>query len=274
MTLASWKLACSFCSLIAVSLQFSAVVKPETGPPATEAPFELLKRVEELSVLSIQRWGPEVQFKRLSFWLKQVDAKKESFELEYLLVGSTAKRKMRGRREDILTFPEAETFWIEVAEVNEDNIVGSVHIQETKSSQIRVSRGETGHWVPRRSPNGEMARVDPTVLGIPLRESTRKVGVAEGLTPPQVLFHAIPSYTEAALKAKIQGVIILQCTIGEDGLADPFSLQAVSGLGYGLEEQSMEALARQWRFQPAMIKGAPVDVQATMEVTFNLRSQP
>jgi TonB family protein len=40
-------------------------------------------------------------------------------------------------------------------------------------------------------------------------------------------------------------------------------------LGLGLDEKAIEAV-RQWRFQPALKDGRPVDVQITVEVQFHL----
>jgi protein TonB len=47
------------------------------------------------------------------------------------------------------------------------------------------------------------------------------------------------------------------------------NLRVIRGLGLGLDERAIAAVA-QWRFEPGRENGAPVDVQATVEVNFRL----
>ena len=43
----------------------------------------------------------------------------------------------------------------------------------------------------------------------------------------------------------------------------------VRGLGFGLDTKAMEAV-KQWRFDPALKEGKPVNVQISVEVDFRL----
>jgi len=86
---------------------------------------------------------------------------------------------------------------------------------------------------------------------------------------PQILQQTTPSYTDDAIKSKVQGVIILQAVIRKDGTVDSFKV--LRGLGFGLEEKAIQEIATNWRFRPGTLKGRPVDVLATIEVQFNLR---
>ena len=43
----------------------------------------------------------------------------------------------------------------------------------------------------------------------------------------------------------------------------------VRGLGFGLDAKAMEAV-KQWRFDPALKEGKPVNVQISVEVDFRL----
>ena len=49
----------------------------------------------------------------------------------------------------------------------------------------------------------------------------------------------------------------------------PRDLRVVRGLGFGLDAKALEAV-RQWRFQPALKDGRPVNVQISVEVEFHL----
>ena len=86
---------------------------------------------------------------------------------------------------------------------------------------------------------------------------------------PQILQQTTPSYTDDAIKAKVQGIVILQAVIRKNGRVDSFKV--LRGLGYGLEEKAIQEIATQWRFRPGTLQGRPVDVLATIEVQFNLR---
>jgi TonB family protein len=85
--------------------------------------------------------------------------------------------------------------------------------------------------------------------------------------PPKVLQKAEPEYTEEARVAKYEGTVVLAVEIAPNGLAQ--NIRIVKGLGLGLDENAV-ATVQQWRFQPATKDGAPITVQATIEVNFRL----
>ncbi len=96
-------------------------------------------------------------------------------------------------------------------------------------------------------------------------------GVYKGpaVTYPQLLHQTTPSYTEEAIEAKVQGIVILQAVIRKDGTVGNFKI--LRGLGYGLDERAIEEVSNNWRFRPSTREGKPVDFLVTMEVQFNLR---
>ena len=93
--------------------------------------------------------------------------------------------------------------------------------------------------------------------------------VGSGVTNPVLLRQTIPSYTDDAIKAKVQGVVLLQAVIRKDGTVTDFKV--LRGLGYGLEERAIQEIATNWKFRPGTLDGQPVNVRATIEVQFNLR---
>jgi protein TonB len=92
--------------------------------------------------------------------------------------------------------------------------------------------------------------------------------VGNGVKPPEVLFQPLPAYTEEARKARAEGIVLIQAIIRKDGTVDSFKV--LRGLGYGLDESAINTIATKWRFKPGTYKGAPVDVQANIEVSFRL----
>lgn len=92
--------------------------------------------------------------------------------------------------------------------------------------------------------------------------------VGGGVKPPVVLSQPLPAYTEEARKARAEGIVLIQAIIRKDGTVDSFKV--LRGLGYGLDESAINTIATKWRFKPGTYNGAPVDVQANIEVSFRL----
>jgi protein TonB len=91
--------------------------------------------------------------------------------------------------------------------------------------------------------------------------------VGGGISAPQAISTPDPEYTEEARRAKSQGTCILWLIVDAEG--HPRDIRVVRGLGFGLDTKAIEAV-RQWRFQPAMKDGKPVNVQISVEVGFRL----
>lgn len=91
--------------------------------------------------------------------------------------------------------------------------------------------------------------------------------VGGGVSAPGVLFKVEPEYSEEARKAKFQGTVVLSIVVDPNGKAR--DIRVVRPLGLGLDEKAIEAVMK-WRFKPGLKDGAPVPVQATVEVNFRL----
>jgi len=93
------------------------------------------------------------------------------------------------------------------------------------------------------------------------------IPAAPGVTPPRLVSRAEPEYTLAAREAQVQGTVVLQLVVGEDG--KPADICVLSPLGFGLDERAREAVDK-WRFLPAKKAGNPVRMRASVEVNFRL----
>jgi periplasmic protein TonB len=91
--------------------------------------------------------------------------------------------------------------------------------------------------------------------------------VGGGITAPRPISTPDPEYTDEARQAKTQGTCILWLVVDAEGR--PRDIRVVRGLGYGLESKAIEAV-KQWRFEPALKDGKPVNVQISVEVGFRL----
>ncbi len=98
----------------------------------------------------------------------------------------------------------------------------------------------------------------------PPKSVTVSGGVIEGYLVRQVQ----PAYPSIAKLAGIQGDVILQAVIGNDGSIQ--QLHAVSGHPW-LIPSAMDAV-RQWRYRPYRLNGQPVEVETEITVRFVLAS--
>lgn len=91
-----------------------------------------------------------------------------------------------------------------------------------------------------------------------------------GVTLPRVLREVRPQYTSDAMRAKVQGTVLLECVVRPDGSVG--EVQVIRSLDptFGLDQQAIVA-AKQWRFAPGTRLGEPVSVLITIELTFTLR---
>lgn len=91
--------------------------------------------------------------------------------------------------------------------------------------------------------------------------------VGGGISAPRAVATPDPEYTEEARTAKTQGTCVLWLIVDDKGV--PRNIRVVRGLGFGLDAKAVEAV-KQWRFEPALKDGQPVNVQISVEVGFHL----
>jgi protein TonB len=91
-----------------------------------------------------------------------------------------------------------------------------------------------------------------------------------GVTLPRVLREVKPQYTSDAMRAKVQGTVLLQCVVKPDGSVGDVQVVRSLDSAFGLDQEAIRA-ARQWRFAPGTRLGEPVPVLVTIELTFTLR---
>lgn len=95
----------------------------------------------------------------------------------------------------------------------------------------------------------------------------------KGVTPPKIVKEVKPQYTPDAMKAKIQGHVVLECVVEPDGTVSDVTVLKSLDKEHGLDDEAVKA-AKQWRFKPGLKKGKPVPVAVTMELTFTLKDGP
>ena len=112
----------------------------------------------------------------------------------------------------------------------------------------------------------------PTLQTVSLKRSpsllsqVEPVNLAEDLSRALLLQKVTPSYPEQALKAGLEGAVILQAWIGKDGSIRDLKLVDGSLL---LGRAAIEAV-RQWRYKPYLRNGVAVEAQTYVTVNFRL----
>ena len=89
------------------------------------------------------------------------------------------------------------------------------------------------------------------------------------VTPPTILLQVRPSYTDEALRRKIQGSVILEVIVRSDG--QPADIRVTRSLDPGGLDQEAIRAVQQWRFNPGRLSGTAVDVLVTVVLDFSIR---
>lgn len=78
-----------------------------------------------------------------------------------------------------------------------------------------------------------------------------------------------PRYSDEGFKHRVQGAVVLMVVISADGRAHVLTVQR--RLGYGLDQEAINAVQNIYRFKPAVgPDGKPAAVRMEIEVDFRL----
>jgi protein TonB len=91
-----------------------------------------------------------------------------------------------------------------------------------------------------------------------------------GVTMPVEIQKGIPRYTSEAMRARIQGAIMVECVVQTSGVCTDIRVKRSFDPAFGLDQEAIKAAA-QWRFRPGRLGGEAVPVIVTMEIAFALR---
>lgn len=94
----------------------------------------------------------------------------------------------------------------------------------------------------------------------------RRVRPGGDVRPPKLIREVRPAYPPLARQARIQGAVKLTAVVSREGTVQ--SLQVSSGHPL-LIQAAMDAV-RQWRYEPTLLNGEPVEVILVVDVNFLL----
>lgn len=117
-----------------------------------------------------------------------------------------------------------------------------------------------------------MAEIDRLVANCssrgsaPTVHSSGAIRVGGSVRAPRKLVDVPPIYPMAQANEGVQGVVILEGRIGEDGSVE--DVKIVRDPNAGLSQAAVDAVS-QWQFTPTLLNGCPVPVLMTVTVNFN-----
>ncbi|MGC1684007.1 MAG: energy transducer TonB, partial [Candidatus Acidiferrales bacterium] len=100
----------------------------------------------------------------------------------------------------------------------------------------------------------------------PPKPTQQRIRVGGNVQSAKMIRQVQPVYPQIAKTAHVQGTVLLHAIISKDGSVQ--ELQYVSGPPL-LMKAAMDAV-REWRYQPTLLNGEPVEVETTVSVIFTL----
>jgi len=115
-------------------------------------------------------------------------------------------------------------------------------------------------------PGGVVGGVVGGLPDAPPPPPQQAIRVGGQIKEPKKLKHVAPTYPEIAKQARVQGVVILECTISPQGKVTDVKILR----GIPLLDQAAVSAVRQWVYTPTLLNGVPVPVIMTVTVNFKL----
>jgi len=95
---------------------------------------------------------------------------------------------------------------------------------------------------------------------------TQAVRVGGQIKEPKKVHNVSPAYPDIAKQARVQGIVILECTISPQGKVT--DVKVLRGIPL-LDQAAIDAV-KQWVYTPTLLNGVPVPVIMTVTVNFKL----
>src|SRR6266436_6723738 len=100
----------------------------------------------------------------------------------------------------------------------------------------------------------------------PKPKLTGPLKVGGNVQAARIINRVQPVYPALARQTRISGTVRLHAIIGKDGTIQQLEVMN----GHPLLQQSALDAVRQWRYQPTLLNGDPVEVDTTIDVIFSL----
>jgi TonB family protein len=119
---------------------------------------------------------------------------------------------------------------------------------------------------PAQNRIGAFVEPPPPPPPPPAEAPLEAVRIGGSIPEPRKLKNVNPVYPPEAIQARVQGVVILECTISPTGqVVKTRVLRSIP-----LLSEAAVAAVRQWEYTPTLLNGVPVPVIMTVTVNFKL----
>ena len=140
---------------------------------------------------------------------------------------------------------------------------------EGMPSRVTVDAGFEG-GIEGGVPGGVAGGIDTTILPPPPppppAPPSAPVRVGGEITAPRLLQRVPPEYPVLAAQAQIEGVVILEATVGADGRVDDVNVLR----SHSVLDEAAVAAVKQWVYEPLMLNGVAQPFVLTVTVSFSL----
>jgi protein TonB len=123
--------------------------------------------------------------------------------------------------------------------------------------------GGVAGGIPGGSAGGVLGGI---IAAAPPPPPPERIRVGGQVQSAKLVNQARPTYPPLARQARIQGTVRLEAVISKSGAIE--ELKVVSG--HPLLIQAAQAAVLQWRYEPTLLNGVPVEVITTIDVNFTL----
>jgi protein TonB len=116
-----------------------------------------------------------------------------------------------------------------------------------------------------------VAAISVVLAGTGLAQQGDVHQIGNGVKAPRLIREVKPTYTEGAMRRKIQGLVEMKVVVLADGTVGD-DVVVTKSLDEELDQQAIKAV-KQWTFEPGTKDDKPVRVQVNIEMTFTLRDK-
>jgi TonB family protein len=139
---------------------------------------------------------------------------------------------------------------------------GSLLIYENGKEVFRMKPAAE----PGEATNAGKNRNDVTTSDGTAAEPTGILELSAQVAEGKLIHRVEPAYPEEARQRQIQGAVVLDVHIGEDGSVQEVTLVS----GPALLAQAATGAVKQWRFKPRLVNGRPAEMQTRVTLNFRL----
>jgi len=144
---------------------------------------------------------------------------------------------------------------------------GPVASSSTSSNDDGPAQGDP-NGIENGDPNGVLTGTGPIGSTGSGNSTEGPIFVIGAVVRPVLVERVEPQYTETARRVRLEGTVIVQAVIDEEGRV--VDVKILKPLPMGLDRAAVDAVSR-WRFKPATLYGRPVKVYYSLTVNFRVQ---